>query len=55
MPVVIDNGYEEVCMIFQGFLYNIIENDIMTYNESRKVMSIMDQVRKIIGVKYPFE
>ena len=34
---------------------NLLENEIMTYNESRKVMAIMDEVRSIIGVKYPFE
>ncbi|MCK5761607.1 MAG: Gfo/Idh/MocA family oxidoreductase [Candidatus Izimaplasma sp.] len=34
---------------------NLLENEIMTYNESRKVMKIMDQVRNTVGVKYPFE
>lgn len=33
----------------------LLENEIMTYEESRKVMKIMDEVRRIVGVKYPFE
>ncbi len=34
---------------------NLLENDIMNYEESRKVMKIMDEVREIINLKYPFE
>ncbi len=56
----------DIPFIEGGFSYQInsfvktidngqLENEIMTYDESKKVMSIMDQVRKIIGVKYPFE
>lgn len=34
---------------------NLKENPIMTYEESRKVMKVMDEVRKKVGVIYPFE
>ncbi|MDC0558935.1 Gfo/Idh/MocA family oxidoreductase [Candidatus Izimaplasma bacterium] len=33
----------------------LIENDIMSFEESRNTMKIMDEVRDIIGLKYPFE
>lgn len=36
-------------------LENLKENQIMTYKESRDVMVLMDQIREIIGLKYPFE
>lgn len=64
--IYINNEVMDIPFIEEGFGYqinsfvntlenNLIENEVMTYNESRKVMSIMDKVRKIIGVKYPFE
>jgi len=34
---------------------NQLENHIMTHNESRKVMSLMDEIRSIMNFKYPFE
>lgn len=33
----------------------LLENPVMTYSESRDVMSIMDRARNQIGLKYPFE
>jgi len=64
--IYIDGKVMDIPFIEEGFGYQInsftntinnhlLENDVMTYEESRKVMSIMDQVRKITGIKYPFE
>jgi len=33
----------------------LLENDVMPYSESKDIMRIMDQARKNIGLKYPFE
>ncbi len=64
--VIINDDIINIPFIEEGFGYQInsfintinngkTENDIMSYYESQKVMSVMDEVRKIIGVKYPFE
>ena len=41
--------------IKKGLKKGKIENDIMTYDETRKSMKIMDDIREVIGLKYPFE
>ncbi len=33
----------------------LLENDVMTYNASLEVMSILDNIRRQINLKYPFE
>ena len=52
--------------IGQGFPYQIeafsdtiekglLENDLMTHDQTRKSMELLDRIREIIGLKYPFE
>jgi len=33
----------------------LLENEIMTYEQSRKSMILLDRIRDVIGLKYPFE
>jgi len=61
------NGEEfDYPFIGEGFPYQIngfvetlekglLENDIMTHDQTRKSMAILDQIRKVIELKYPFE
>lgn len=64
--VFINNEEFNLPHIGEGFPYQInsfvntlekglLENDIMTYNETRISMEILDKIRKVIGLKYPFE
>ncbi len=52
----IEGGFNyQIASFVKTINNNLLENDIMSYEESRKVMKIMDDVRKIINLKYPFE
>jgi len=55
IPFIEDGFGYQINSFINTISNNLLENEIMTYNESRKVMAIMDEVRSIIGVKYPFE
>lgn len=33
----------------------LLENELMTHDQTRKSMQLLDQIREIIGLKYPFE
>jgi len=56
----------EYPFIGEGFPYQInsfvkslnkgdLENEIMTHDQSRKSMKLLDEIRKLIGLVYPFE
>ncbi len=52
----IEGGFNyQIASFIKTINNNLLENDIMSYEESRKVMKIMDDVRKMINLKYPFE
>lgn len=64
--LIIDNVVREFPLTSGGFLYQIdafsktiedglLENDKMTHEQSRKCLEIMDRIRDIIGLRYPFE
>lgn len=49
-------GYNyEIEAVNRHLLQNETESDIMSFNESIHNIKIMDQIRSIIGLKYPFE
>ena len=33
----------------------LLENELMTHDQTRKSMALLDRIRKEIGLKYPFE
>lgn len=43
----------------EGFIDTInkglLENEIMTHDQTRKSMKLLDRIREVIGLKYPFE
>lgn len=62
----IDNVVYEFPFIGEGFPYQInsfvdtineklFENEIMTHDQTRKSMILLDRIRKSIGLIYPFE
>jgi len=64
--VTINNEVFEFPHLGEGFPYEIkafvgtlekglLENDVMTYEQSRKSMELLDRIRKDIGLVYPFE
>lgn len=64
--VIINDEEFEYPFIGEGFPYQInafvdslekglLENEIMTHDQTRKSMVILDNIRNVIGLKYPFE
>jgi len=64
--VAIDDKEFDFPFIGEGFPYEInsfvetlkkglLENEIMTHDQTRKSMLILDEIRKVIELKYPFE
>ena len=48
------NGFEyqiETCM--QSIQQNMLSSDVMTHQDSIGVLTVMDNIRSQIGVKYP--
>lgn len=49
-------GFEYQIDAFVETIQNgLTENDIMSFDESIRTMKVMDKIRDIIGLKYPFE
>lgn len=66
IEIFINGNREEIPFLGEGFVHQInsfmetvergeTENSIMTHEKSRKVMKFMDEVRRQVGVTYPFE
>jgi len=64
--ITIGEDIYEYPFIGEGFPYQInsfvkslnkgdLENEIMTHDQSRKSMKLLDEIRKLIGLVYPFE
>lgn len=50
------HGFREQAIEFAKlFRAGAKESDLMTHSDTQEIMESMDQVRQIIGVKYPFE
>jgi len=64
--VTIDDTLFDFPHIGEGFPYQIngfvetlekglLENEVMTHDQTRKSMTLLDRIRKVIELKYPFE
>lgn len=64
--ITVDDEVFEFPHVGEGFPYQIeafsetiekglLENELMTHDQTRKSMELLDRIRSIIGLKYPFE
>ncbi|BCR35768.1 Gfo/Idh/MocA family protein [Mariniplasma anaerobium] len=52
----VSGGFEYEIEAFSKTIEDgLLENDIMTHEQTRKSMKLLDRTRKVFGLKYPFE